>query len=478
MVMTDNRFPSDFLWGGAMAANQCEGAYDIIGKGLSIMDIMSVGSSSKRRRATPEIEPNEYYPNHNGIDFYHRYKEDIKLLNDMGLECFRTSIAWTRIFPKGDETQPNEKGLEFYDDLINALLENNIEPIITISHYEMPLYLVKKYGGWENKKLIDFYLNYCRVLFERYADKVKYWMTFNEINSTWFLPSISGGKITADDPNYLQVKCQTMHNLFVASARAVQMGHEINPNNQVGCMVLTTVGYPQTTNPKDVLAADDYITRGTLAFTDVHVRGHYPNFVKQMVRKNHLTIDITDEEIADLQKGTVDYIGLSYYSSSVVSNKVNEKEDNTIGGNFSMGLKNPFLEANEWGWQSDPDGFRLILRWLGQRYELPLFVVENGYGHEDEVLPNHVIHDDYRINYLKQHVNALAEAIDEDGIDVIGYTPWGCIDLISASTGEMKKRYGMVYVDLDNAGKGTLERYKKDSFYWYQKVIQSNGDEL
>ncbi|MCT1177466.1 glycosyl hydrolase family protein [Pediococcus pentosaceus] len=476
--MKDKKFSDGFLWGGAMAANQCEGAYDIDGKGMSIMDIMTVGNSSKRRRATPEIDPQEYYPNHRGIDFYHKYKDDIKLLKEMGLKCFRTSIAWTRIFPKGDEASPNEKGLAFYDELIDTLLANNIKPVITISHYEMPLYLVEKYGGWKNKKLIDFYLNYCRVLFKRYSGKVKYWMTFNEINSTWFVPAISGVKISNDDPKYLQVKCQTMHNLFVASARAVQMGHEINSNNQIGCMVLTTVGYPKTTNPKDALAADDYITRGTLAFTDVHVRGHYPSFVKRMVQKNHLELDITDEELLDIQTGVVDYIGLSYYSSSVVSSEIDKNADSSIGGNFSMGLKNPYLKANEWGWQSDPDGFRLILRWLGQRYEIPLFVVENGYGHEDEVLPGHIIHDDYRIDYLRKHVNALAEAINEDGVDIIGYTPWGCIDLISASTGEMKKRYGMVYVDLDNTGKGTLSRYKKDSFYWYQKVIESNGGEL
>lgn len=283
--MKGKKFSDGFLWGGAMAANQCEGAYDIDGKGMSIMDIMTVGNSSKRRRATPEIDPQEYYPNHRGIDFYHKYKDDIKLLKEMGLKCFRTSIAWTRIFPKGDEASPNEKGLAFYDELIDTLLANNIKPVITISHYEMPLYLVEKYGGWKNKKLIDFYLNYCRVLFKRYSGKVKYWMTFNEINSTWFVPAISGVKISNDDPKYLQVKCQTMHNLFVASARAVQMGHEINSNNQIGCMVLTTVGYPKTTNPKDALAADDYITRGTLAFTDVHVRGYYPSFVKRMVQK-------------------------------------------------------------------------------------------------------------------------------------------------------------------------------------------------
>ena len=472
-----NNFPKNFLWGGAISANQSEGAYDTNGKGLSIMDVLTAGDSQTKRRCTGDIVPGEYYPNHNAIDFYHYYQSDIQLFKELGFKCFRTSIAWTRIFPNGDEQEPNENGLLYYDALIDELLANNIEPIITISHYEMPLYLVKQYGGWKNKNLINFYLNFCKVLFKRYSTRVKYWMTFNEINSTWFLPAISGVKISPDSPDYLTVKCQTMHNLFVASAKAVKLGHTINPNFKIGCMVMTTLGYPKTTKPEDVLAADDFLTKGTLAFSDVHVRGCYPDFVKKMVANKKLSLEVTNTELEDIRNGTVDYIGLSYYSSTVITTQ-KEGADTISGGNFTAGLKNEYLESNEWGWQADPLGFRLLLRKLNERYSIPLFVVENGYGHEDIVTSTDEIHDNYRIDYLKKHVQAMADAINIDGVKLIGYTPWGCIDLISASTGEMKKRYGMIYVDLDNQGNGSLRRIRKDSFYWYKDLIKTNGEDI
>lgn len=464
----------DFLWGGAVAANQCEGAYMEGGKGLSIMDFATAGSHTQRRRFTQTIEDGVYYPNHEGIDFYHHYKEDIALLSEMGFRCFRTSIAWTRIYPNGDETQPNEEGLKFYDDLIEELLAHHIKPIITISHYEMPHHLVKRYGGWANRKLIDFYLNFCQTLFTRYKGKVTYWMTFNEINSTLFLPEIAG-VMGRDQEDFEQRSYQALHHQFIASAKAVKLAHEIDPDNQVGCMVLTTLVYPMTPHPEDVLLAEEALRNGTFFFTDVHVRGYYPAYAKKLMRRKQieLVMDVDDERI--LKEGCVDYIGFSYYSSSAISHEgVGEK----TMGNFVSGLKNPYLEANEWGWQMDAKGLRYLLNRFYERYRIPLFIVENGLGHDDVVEEDHQIKDDYRIAYLREHIIEMKKAVELDGVDLMGYTPWGCIDLISASTGEMKKRYGFIYVDKDNEGKGTLKRSRKKSFFWYKDVIASNGENL
>lgn len=457
----------DFLWGGAVAANQCEGAYQEDGKGLSIMDIITAGDANHPRRITRTLEENTYYPNHEAIDFYHRYEEDTDYFQEMGFKCFRTSIAWSRIFPKGDEETPNEAGLAFYDRLFQTLKQKGMEPVITISHYEMPLYLVEHYGGWRNRKLIDFYMRFARTVFERYKGIVHYWMTFNEINSTIHVPSIAGVILTDQDDREL-VPYQALHHQFIASALAVKLGHDIDPENQIGCMVMTTVGYPKTSHPKDILAAQEYLRDGTLLFTDVHVRGAYPAYFKK-------AIHITEEDKQILKEGCVDYIGFSYYSSNVVSYK---KDGEEAKGNIVNGLKNPYLEANEWGWQIDPQGLRYLMRVLYERYEKPLFIVENGLGYDDVITADGHIHDTYRIAYLKAHIEEMKRAVEEDGIDLIGYTPWGCIDIVSAGTGEMKKRYGFIYVDKDNEGKGTLQRMKKDSFAWYRQVIRSNGEDL
>lgn len=464
----------DFLWGGAVAANQCEGAYTEGNKGLSLMDMATAGSKEKRRRFTSEIEENEYYPNHNGIDFYHRYKEDIALFAEMGFKCFRTSIAWTRIFPNGDEAEPNEEGLKFYDALIDELLARQIEPVITISHYEMPLYLIRTYGGWENRKLIEFYLNFCRVIFERYKGKVKYWMTFNEINSTIFLPEIAGVRDRSKG-NFKERSYQALHHQFVASAEAVRLAHKIDPDMKVGCMVLTTLMYPMTPHPEDVLEAENALKFGTLFFTDVQVRGYYPSYMKKYLQKSGISIVMEEDDERVLREGVVDYIGFSYYSSAVVQHDNDHIETQ---GNFISGLKNPYLEASEWGWQMDCKGLRYILNRFYERYQVPLFIVENGLGYNDKPDDNGYVEDDYRISYLKNHIVEMKKAVEEDGVDLIGYTPWGCIDLVSASTGEMKKRYGFIYVDLDNEGKGTMKRSKKKSFDWYRDVISSNGEKL
>lgn len=470
-----NSFPEGFLWGGAAAANQFEGGFDKGGKGISVSDVMTAGDRNNPRKITNGIIKGEYYPNHEGIDFYSRYKEDIKLFAEMGFKCFRTSIAWTRIFPNGDEEFPNEEGLKFYDNVFDELLKYGIEPIITISHFEMPYNLVVKYGGWRNRKLIDFYLNYCKVLFERYKNKVKYWMTFNEINMIVRKPWKPGGIEIKENENKLEVEYQAGHYMLVASAKAVKIGKKINPNFKIGCMLLHPTSYAATCNPDDVLV---HLKKLQLAYTflDVHVRGKYPNSYYKFLKKNNLIIKTESEDKMVLKEGIVDYIGFSYYSSSVVM--ANPTTQDLSEGNEISGYKNPLLRSSEWGWQIDPVGLRITLNWLYDKYEIPLFIVENGLGAVDVLESDNKIHDDYRIDYFRKHIQEIKKAIIEDGVELIGYTPWGCIDLISAGTGEMKKRYGFIYVDRDDRGKGSLERYRKDSFYWYKKVIESCGEEL
>lgn len=466
---------SDFLWGGAVAANQCEGAYNVDGKGLSVVDVMTAGANGVKRKITDVIEDNVYYPNHVGIDFYHKYKEDIKMFAEMGFKCFRISIAWTRIFPNGDEREPNKKGLEYYKDLFRECHKYNIEPVVTISHYEMPLNLVSKYGSWRNRKLVDFYVNYCKVIFTEFKDDVKYWMTFNEINAIEFMPWMPAGLKFEENENRKQVIYQSAHHQFVASALAVKLGHEINPEFKIGCMTLFGIVYPETCNPNDMKAADDMINM-MLAFPDVQVRGYYPSGLLKSFEKNGIIIEKQPEDDEILREGTVDYVGFSYYMSMVQTGS--DEKRKSAKGNMVAGIVNPYLESSEWGWQVDPMGLRLTMRYLYNRYQKPLFIVENGLGAVDTIGEDEKIHDDYRIDYLRKHIKAFKDAVEEDGVDLIGYTPWGCIDLVSAGTGEMKKRYGFIYVDRDNEGKGTLNRTPKDSYYWYKRVIETNGEEL
>ena len=464
----------DFLWGGATAANQCEGAYLEGGKGISVEDVLTAGSYKVSRRVTDGIIEGEYYPNHEAIDFYHHYKDDIKMFAEMGFKCYRMSIAWTRIFPKGDEKEPNEAGLDFYDKVFDELLKYGIEPVVTLSHYEMPLHLVKEYGSWRSRKLVDFFVNFAKVCFDRYKGKVKYWMTFNEINTIvrpdpWRCAGIE----YSEDEDRNQAMVDAIHHQLLASAKAVILGHEIDKNNKIGCMLLYPATYPYSCNPRDVLAAHNEMKK-VFFFGDVHCKGYYTNtctsYLKQFNAK--LPIQEGDEEI--LKQGVVDYIAFSYYFSSVVS--VNELEE-TEGNIFEAG-RNPYLSVTEWGWQIDPVGLRISMNELYDRYQLPLFIVENGIGAVDKIEEDGTINDDYRIEYLRQHIEQMIEAVEEDDINLMGYTPWGCIDLISAGTGEMKKRYGFIYVDKDNEGNGTLKRSKKKSFDWYKKVIASNGENM
>ena len=465
------KFSEDFLWGGAIAANQCEGAYNEDGKGLSIQDIMPngvVGPISD--------EPIEENLKLIGIDFYHRYKEDIKLFAEMGFKTLRFSIAWSRIFPKGDEETPNELGLKFYDNVIDECLKYGIEPLITLSHYETPLHLAKTYDGWRNRKLIKFFENYCRVVFERYKGKVKYWLTFNEINSVIHFPLMGAGIFTPKEKLTKQDVYQAAHHELVASALAVKLAHDIMPDAKVGCMVLGVVNYPMTPNPDDMIAAMER-DKDLMFFTDIHVRGKYPRYTKKLFKELGVKIEMEpgDEEIL---KNTVDFISFSYYMSKCTAKDLSKYEKGR--GNLTSGVKNPYLKESEWGWQIDPQGLRYICNYFYDRYEKPLFIVENGLGAVDELVEvngEKTVIDDYRIQYLNDHLVELGKAI-EDGVEVMGYTSWGCIDLVSASTAELKKRYGFIYVDRNNYGSGTLERYKKKSFHWYKEVIRTNGKNL
>lgn len=474
-----NRFPENFLWGGALAANQCEGGYKEGGKGLTTVDLCPAGLNRRKvmEGKIDVLKPleNEYYPSHEAIDFYHRYKEDIALFAEMGFKCLRVSIAWSRIFPNGDEEIPNEEGLKFYDSMFDEMIRFGIEPVVTICHFDTPIGIIEKFGGWKNRKFINFYLNYCEAIFKRYKNKVKYWMTFNEINMILHLPFMGAGVRFEKGDNELQIKYQSAHHELIASALATKMAHEIIPNSKVGCMLAAGEFYPYSCNPEDVLLAKEK-DRENLFFIDVQSRGEYPGYAKRFLRENGIEIVFKEDDEEILKNNTVDFIGFSYYSSRCASSDSEVLKGQTAGNVFKT-VRNPNLKVSEWGWQIDPLGLRITCNSLYDRYQKPLFIVENGLGANDVIEEDGSINDDYRIEYLKEHVKAMKEAII-DGVDLIGYTPWGCIDIVSASTGEMKKRYGFIYVDKDNEGNGTLKRSKKKSFYWYKKVIESNGEEL
>lgn len=471
---------SDFLWGGAVAANQIEGGWQKGGKGISIADVVTAGSNQCPRRITPDILNELNYPSHRGIDFYHRYRQDIKLLAELGCNCFRTSIAWSRIFPQGDEQTPNEQGLKFYDDLFDECLKYNIQPVVTLSHFEMPYHLVTKYGGWRNRRMIDFFTRYAEVVLKRYRDKVTYWMTFNEINNQVnyhhdLMPFFNSGILYREDDNREEIMYQAAHYELVASAKAVRIAHDLAPNLQMGCMIAMCPIYSLTCAPADMMMSVRAMHQ-RYWFTDVHVNGHYPRYILNDFARKGFQLDMTPEDNAILQQGRVDYIALSYYMS--FATRATEDNPRLDYSEPASLVKNPHIPASDWGWQIDAIGLRYALNYFSDRYPLPLFIVENGLGAEDRLEHDGTVNDDYRIDYLQDHLHQMKLAVCEDGVDLIGYTVWGWIDLISAGTGEMKKRYGLIYVDQDDEGNGSLARMKKKSFYWYQEVIRSNGANL
>lgn len=486
-------FPKDFFWGGAIAANQAEGAWNEDGRGMAETDVSTGGTATTPRYLTyrmpdgtegkmmqfahkPEgarfaVLEGYKYPNHKAIDFYHTYKEDIALFAEMGFKMFRMSIAWPRIYPKGIEEEPNQAGLAYYRSVFEELRRNNIEPLVTIWHFDTPLYIEEELGGWANREVIGLFDKYAKTILTEYKGLVRYWLTFNEINNTVnFFDWMEDSKEDAGWQNVYQ----HLHNKFVASAHTVKMAHEIDPENKVGCMICGTQSYPLTPDPEDVLARDEKFRRGVLYCGDVQCRGYYPYYAKKLWEEHNVQLDITDQDLKDLKEGCVDFYSFSYYSSNCFTT---HKDADTAGGNMTMGAKNPYLKYNDWGWSLDPTGLRTYLNTIYDRYEIPVMIVENGLGAIDKLEDDKTVHDGYRIDYFREHVKAMKAAIETDHVDLIAYTPWGCIDLVSAGTGEMRKRYGFIYVDINDELEGTGNRYRKDSFYWYKKLIASNGED-
>ncbi|HEM3077018.1 TPA: 6-phospho-beta-glucosidase [Streptococcus suis] len=482
--MSAKQFPKGFLWGGATAANQYEGGWNLGGRGPATSDTYIAVDPDKRKdmshfgkpvsRADVEFalaDQEGLYPKRWGSDFYHRYKEDIALFAEMGFKTFRLSIAWSRIFPKGDELEPNEEGLAFYDAVFDELNKYGIEPLVTLSHYEFPLHLALEYGGWKNRKVIEFFVRYAETVFNRYKGKVKYWLTFNEINILGMTGYLSGGLLFEDGQLHLDEMYQAVHHQFIASSLATKAAHEIDPENKVGCMLARMENYAATCNPDDVLAALKK-DQENLFYTDVQVRGAYPSYMKRFFKENNIQVVFEPGDEVILKQYPVDFMSFSYYMTSIT--RALPDKDKATAGNLILGEANPYLEASDWGWQIDPVGLRITLNKLYDRYQVPLFIVENGLGALDKVEADGSIQDGYRISYLEKHIQQMYEAI-EDGVELMGYTPWGCIDLVSASTSEMSKRYGFIYVDADDQGQGSFDRSRKASFYWYKDVIASNG---
>ena len=470
--------PENFLWGGAMAANQCEGGWNEGGRGLANADVLPYGKDRVAviKGELPMLAPDaeHYYPAQDAVDFYHHYKEDIALFAEMGFKTLRLSIAWSRIYPNGDDAQPNREGLAFYRSVFEECHKYGIEPLVTITHYDIPMHLVTAYGGWRNRKLIDFYKKLVTTLFAEYGSLVRYWLTFNEINILLHSPFSGAGIAFQEGENRSQVIYQAAHHVLLASATATRLAHQYDPANQVGCMLAGGSFYPYSCNPEDVWESVQK-EQENLLFIDVQVRGRYPGYARKLFAEKQVQLHTEPGDDALLRENTVDFISFSYYASRCVAASLEGKAVND--GNVVRSVKNPYLQTSQWGWAIDPLGLRITMNQLYDRYQKPLFLVENGLGAHDTVEPDGSVHDDYRIDYLRRHIEAVKQAVS-DGVDLMGYIAWSGIDLVSASTGEMSKRYGFVYVDKQDDGTGTLARSKKDSFYWYQKVIRSNGADL
>lgn len=474
MYQVQHEFPEDFLWGGAIAANQADGGFGEGGKGVSIADLhpyRSIMNRDDRKEdaairndeASLETDPRLFYPKRHGIDFFHRFEDDLKLMKEMGLKAFRTSFDWSRIYPNGDDDVPNEEGLRYYDRLLACIRANGMEPFMTISHYEMPVHLVKKYGGWRNRKLVDFFANYCETLFDRYHGQVKYWIVFNQINLLTFN---SLGILGNCPGNFEEAVYQGVHHQFLACALAKRLSEKYE-GLKIGTMLSDKIAYPATCRPEDMIF-NQLKNQMQYFFSDVQLRGFYPAYAFRYFEEHHIELVFGEDDEKLLSENTMDFLSASYYYT-----KVNDSSENTFAPMDKS--RNPYLKASEWGWEIDPIGLRVNLNNYAERYPgVPLYITENGFGAVDVLTEGKKIHDSYRIEYLRQHIVQMKEAI-RDGVPLKGYFLWTPIDIVSCSSAEMKKRYGLVYVDLDDEGHGTRERIPKDSFYWYQKVISSNG---
>ena len=474
-------FREDFLWGGATAANQCEGGFDKGGRGLANVDVAPHGKDRLAvitgKMKMFDFDKEHFYPSKDAIEMYSYYKEDIKLFAEMGFKVYRMSIAWSRIFPKGDEDKPNEEGLKFYEDVFKECLKYNIKPLVTITHFDCPMHLIKEYGGWKNRKVIKFYENLCNAIFNRYKGLVEYWLTFNEINMILHAPFMGAGLYFEEGENEEEIKYQASHHELVASAIATKIAHEVDKNNKIGCMLAAGIYYPYSSKPEDVLAAQQKNDE-MYFFVDIQARGKYPNYALKKFERENLNIKIEKEDLELLKKYTVDFISFSYYSTRCAAADIEKHAKGHEKDNIMKDIKNPELKQTDWGWTVDPLGLRITLNDIYDRYQKPMFIVENGLGAYDKVDKNGYVEDDYRIDYLREHIKNMKDAVEIDGVDLLGFTTWGPIDLVSAGTGEMTKRYGFIYVDRDDFGNGTLKRSRKKSFYWYKKVIESNGEDL
>ncbi|MET3558530.1 6-phospho-beta-glucosidase [Streptococcus rupicaprae] len=479
MSLQKIHLPDNFLWGGATAANQAEGGMRSGGRGLNNIDLLPLGEDrmaiAKGKLSNLERRQTYFYPSEEGIDMYTHYLDDIDLLAEIGLKVYRMSISWTRIFPNGDDDVPNEEGLAFYETIFKKLKACGIEPLVTLAHFDVPLALIQKYGAWRDRRMVDAYVNYAKTVFERYQGLVKYWLTINEINILLHQPFVGGGLVFSEGDNTAEITYQAAHYQLVASALATKAAHLIDPENKVGCMLAGGSHYPYTCRPEDYLEAI-HRDNGEYFFIDVQARGYYPRYALKKIEREGLRIQMTEQDLVDLRENPVDFVSFSYYSSRTVS--AFEDDYATTTGNLFKSIKNPHLNSTEWGWQIDPIGLRSSLNMLYNRYQKPLFIVENGLGAKDEPDENGYVVDDYRIDYTRQHIKAFKDAVEIDGVELMGYTTWGILDITAASTGQMSKRYGFIYVDRDDEGRGSLKRTPKKSFYWYQKVIKSNGEDL
>lgn len=481
--------PKEFLWGGATADFQFDGGCREGGRGLSTHDFETDGSVEHPRCITyrmpdgsiglarssffnpeslpdgaePCLDAQYYYPSHKAVDHYHHWKEDLRLLSEMGCNVYRFSICWSRIFPTGEETEPNQAGLDFYDALIDEMTRLGMEPLITIHHDELPVYLAEHYDGWSSRHTIDCYLRYCKVLFSRYGSKCRYWLTFNEINAVRGFAACGTHK--CDN----QTHYNAVHNMFLASAQAVKLGHEMMPGSMFGAMYASSAIYPATCKPEDVFCHMQQ-RRQTYFFIDTMARGRYPSYAADLLRRRGVTLHTQPGDDDILAAGALDFISFSYYRSNVIST---ETQVNVISGD-----PNPYLESTPWGWPVDPLGLRYVLNEFYDRYQKPLFIVENGLGAVDTIEADGSVQDDYRISFLRDHLREMMKAMCQDGVELLGYTMWAPIDLVSLSTGEMKKRYGWIHVDMDDKGNGTLARRKKKSYDWMRQVIATQGESL
>lgn len=462
-------FPKDFMWGASTSAYQVEGAWNEDGKGPSVMDM------AKHPEGTSDFKVCS--------DHYHHYKEDIALFAEMGFKVYRFSIAWTRVFPKGTG-EVNQKGIDFYNDLINELLAHNIEPVVTMYHFDLP-YALQEKGGWSNRETIDAFENYAKVLFTHFGDRVKYWLTINEQNMM-ILHGTAIGTVDPSIENPEKELYQQNHHMLLAQAKVMKLCHDMCPNAKIGPAPNITSIYPASSKPEDVLAAHNWSSIRNWLYLDMAVFGRYNNVAWSYMEEKGYTPTIEDGDMEILKDAKPDFIAFNYYTTATVEQSMNDASDrNASGGDQQIvlgepgvyrGASNPHLEKTEFGWEVDPVGFRNTLREIYDRYNLPLLITENGLGAYDKLEEGDVVNDDYRIDFLRKHIEQAQLAIT-DGVQIMGYCPWSAIDLVSTHQGYVK-RYGFVYVNRDEFDLKDLRRIKKKSFYWYKKVISTNGENL